>query len=198
MASASSIESGVMETSTKWLIGIVVFLAVAVLVAVLAVLGLIFPLTTDSGSGGPDPAPQPVAPITDGEWFAYVMVGEDETGEVTLGVDLAEMLTGEEAHDAAVDAGVIEEDEDLPNDYFIDNPVEEYQLVYLVEEPHLTVLSGNDPAERIIIDTGTLASLYEGTYQGPPVYGIVAHLPIVMDIVIEDGLVSAAEAVYLP
>ena len=55
-----------------------------------------------------------------------------------------------------------------------------------------------NPAERITVDTGTLVSLCEGTYQGPPVYGVVAHTPIAMDIAIEDGLVSAAEAVYLP
>jgi hypothetical protein len=126
------------------------------------------------------------------------MVGEDETGEVTLGVDLAEMLTGQAAHDAAVEAGVISEDEDLPNDFFIDNPESVYELVYLADSPEITVLSGDDPSERLIIDVDQLVALYEGSYAGPPVYGIVAGEPIVMDLFIRDGLVADADAVYLP
>lgn len=189
-----------METSTKWLIGIVVFMAVAIVLVGLGVLGLVFPITTDSGSGGPDPvpAPQPVVSIPDGDWFAFVTVGEDETGEVTLGVDLAELLSGQEAHDAAVEDGVIGEDEDLPNDFYIDNPEIVNELLHLADEPQISVLSGDDPAQRMSIDTATLVSLYDGTYQGPPVYGIVAHTPIAMDVTIEEGLVSVADAVYLP
>jgi hypothetical protein len=38
-----------------------------------------------------------------------------------LSIDYAEMLTGEEARQAAIDAGEIQPDEDLPNDYFIRN-----------------------------------------------------------------------------
>ena len=38
-----------------------------------------------------------------------------------LSIDYAEMLSGEEARLAAIEAGVIQPDEDLPNDYFIRN-----------------------------------------------------------------------------
>ncbi|HUF16019.1 MAG TPA: hypothetical protein VMQ46_09010 [Acidimicrobiia bacterium] len=191
-----------MQTSTKWIIGILGFLAVAVVVFGLAVLGLFLPVRVDSGQGGGGPTPGTEPPgvpgVPDGEWFGLVMVGEDETGEVTLGVDLAEMLTGQAAHDAAVEAGVISEGEDLPNDFFIDNPESVYELVYLADSPEITVLSGDDPSERLIIDVDQLVALYEGSYAGPPVYGIVAGEPIVMDLVIRDGLVADADAVYLP
>jgi hypothetical protein len=38
-----------------------------------------------------------------------------------LSIDYAEFLTGEEARQAAIEAGYIQPDEDLPNDYFIRN-----------------------------------------------------------------------------
>jgi hypothetical protein len=45
-----------------------------------------------------------------------------ETGGARhLSIDYAEMLTGEEARQAAIEAGYIGPDEDLPNDYFIRN-----------------------------------------------------------------------------
>lgn len=48
----------------------------------------------------------------------------ESDGTRHLRIDYAEMLTGDEARAAAVKAGVIAPDEDLPNDYFIrnDNP----------------------------------------------------------------------------
>jgi hypothetical protein len=45
----------------------------------------------------------------------------EKDGVRYLSIDYAEMLTGEEARQAAIEAGVIEPDEDLPNDYFIRN-----------------------------------------------------------------------------
>ncbi len=45
----------------------------------------------------------------------------EEGGVRYLSIDYAEMLTGEEARQAAIEAGVIGPDEDLPNDYYIRN-----------------------------------------------------------------------------
>lgn len=42
-------------------------------------------------------------------------------GKRYISIDYAEMLTGEEARDAAIEEGLIGPDEDLPNDYFITN-----------------------------------------------------------------------------
>lgn len=207
-----------MQTSTKWIVGILGLLALSSVVLGLAVLGLFFPVRGESGDGGGPtagteapavpttedggPAPGTEAPgvpaIPDGEWFGLVTVGEDETAEATLGVDLAEMLTGQAAHDAAVEAGVISEGEELPNDFFIDNPESVVELVHFTDSPAITVLSGDDPGERLVVDVSQLVALFEGSYVGPPVYGIPAGEPIVMDLVIRDGLVASADAVYLP
>jgi len=190
-----------MQTSTKWIVGILGVLALSSVVLGLAVLGLFFPVRGESGDGG-GPTPGTEAPgvpaIPDGEWFGLVTVGEDETAEATLGVDLAEMLTGQAAHDAAVEAGVISEGEELPNDFFIDNPESVVELVHFTDSPAITVLSGDDPGERLVVDVSQLVALFEGSYVGPPVYGIPAGEPIVMDLVIRDGLVASADAVYLP
>ncbi|HSM44969.1 MAG TPA: hypothetical protein VK969_08135 [Acidimicrobiia bacterium] len=153
-----------------------------------------------SGSGSPvlGEEPEPVPAIEDGEWFAFVIVGEDESGAMTLGVDLADMLTGEEARQAAIADGVIGEDEDLPNDFYIDNPAQVYELLHLAGESEIVVLSGTDPGEEVRIDADQLAALYEGEYAGEPVYGVVAGEPIAMNVTVADGVITVASMVYLP
>jgi hypothetical protein len=164
-------------------------------------------LAACSGTAGGDtttsqPPPTTETPgepaLPDGEYLAFVTVGKDETGEIVLGVDVAEMLTGEEARQAAVDAGVIGEGEDLPNDFFINNPEVVLELVSLAPDAEITVISGTDTSQQVAIDAQRLLALYEGTDTGEPVYGIVAGQPIVMDLVIEGGVVTEAHAVYLP
>jgi hypothetical protein len=174
------------------------------LMASLAMAGLLVGCATDAGEPTPTTQPTPTteAPgepaLADGEYFGFVTVGRDESGEITLGVDLAEMLTGEEAREAAVEAGDIEEGEDLPNDFFIANPDIVMELVDIADDAEITVISGSDTSQSITVDTVQLESLYEGTYSGDAVYGIVAGQPIVMDLVIEGGVVTEAHAVYLP
>lgn len=167
----------------------------------LGVIALLLPVRTDTGSG-PDPTivtePPVVPAIPDGEWFGLVTVGEDEVGAVTLGVDLAEMLTGQAAHDAAVEAGVIAEGEDLPNDFFIDNPESVLELMHLDDSAAITVLSGVNVANSLLIDAEQLVDLFEGDYVGPPVYGVLAGHPIAMNLVVTDGVVTSASAIYLP
>ncbi len=139
-----------------------------------------------------------VGPIADGEWFALVTVGSDEAGEVTLGVDRAEMLGGEEARQAAIADGVISADEDLPNDFYIDNDEMVLELVHLADDARFVMISGTDIEERITVDADTFVELWEGTYEGDPIYGVAPGVPIAMNVTITDGLVSEAESVYLP
>lgn len=161
---------------------------------------MVFTAAACSGSGSQDPGegPEPVPAIDNGDWFALVIVGEDESGATTLGVDLADMLTGEEARQAAIADGVIGEDEDLPNDFYIDNPDEVYELLHFSEEPEIVVLSGSDPGEKLRIEVDQLAALYEGEYVGEPVYGILPHQPIAMSVTVADGTIVIASMVYLP
>ena len=186
---------GGMKTSTKWIIGIVGFVLVAAVAAVLGVISLFFPVERVV-DGSPEPVVE--APIADGEWFAFVTAGEDETGAITLGVDLADMLTGQEAHDAAVDAGVISPDEDLPNDFFIKNDAKVLELMHFSEDAVIQVISADDVTAHLDVTPEQLAALYNGTYVGGEVYGVAVGEPVPMNVTIEDGVITSAVAVYLP
>jgi hypothetical protein len=137
-------------------------------------------------------------PIPDGTWFGFVTVGEDESGAITVGVDLADMLSGEEARAAAVEDGQIGEGEDLPNDFYIDNDEEVLELLHVSDDAQFDLISATDISQKVLVDAETLAEVYEGTYSGEPIYGIPPGTPIAMDVTITDGLVSGADAVYLP
>ena len=131
-------------------------------------------------------------------WFAFVTVGKDEAGEMTLGIDLAEMLTGEEAKTAAIEDGVIAEGEDLPNDFYIDNDEQVLELLNVRDEAQVALISGSDTSEKVLVDAAILAEVYEGTHSGEPLYGVSSGTPIAMEVTITDGLASGGEAVYLP
>lgn len=158
--------------------------------------------TTTSGPsttapGGPTTMPPGEQPIADGEWFAFVTVGEDETGAVTLGIDLAGLLSGEEAHRAAVEDGFISEGEDLPNDFYIDNDDQILELLHVADEASFGLISATDAAMRVSVDIEILVEVFEGTYTGDALYA-AAGMPIPMDVTIVDGLVSGGDQVYLP
>jgi hypothetical protein len=203
-----------MSTTAKWIIGIVVGLGVVVVGGVLAIAALIPVARVDGESTPPTvvdeapPAtedtppstvvePPPAADLPDGEWFGFVTVNGDN-GPTRVTIDIAQILTGEEARKAAIDAGVIEEGEDLPNDFFIDDPDDGIEVLTLADDAVIKVLSGTTPETYLTIDAATLESLFNGSYSGEPVYGISPDMPAPMSITIEDGLVTIIESVYLP
>lgn len=203
-----------MSTTAKWIIGIVVGIGVVVVGGVLAIVALI-PVARVEGQSPPPtvgeeapPAtedsppttvvePAPVADLPDGKWFGFVTVNGDN-GPTLVTIDLAEILTGEEARKAAVDAGVIEEGEDVPNDFFIHDPDDEVEALTLADDAVIRVLSGMTPETYLTIDAATLESLFNGSYSGEPVYGISPDLAAPMDITVEDGFITIIESVYLP
>lgn len=167
--------------------------------AFLAVLALVGCSDSETGDGSTTTTTDgSVQPVDDGTWFAFVTVGEDESGEMTLGIDLAEFLTGEEARAAAVEDGVIADGEDLPNDFYIDNDDVVLELLHADEAARFIMISGADTEQKVEVDGSIFAEIYEGTYAGDPLYGVVAHTPIAMDVTIAGGVVSEAVAVYLP
>jgi hypothetical protein len=203
-----------MNTSAKWIIGIVAGLGVVVVGAVLAIAALI-PVARGDGDSAPPPVvdeappttggtppstvdePAPTADLPDGKWFGFVTVNGDN-GPTVVTIDIAEILTGEEARKAAVDAGVIEEGEDLPNDFFIDDPDDEIEVLILADDAVIRVLSATTPETYLTIDAPTLESLFNGSYSGEPVYGMSPDVPAPMEITVEGGLVTIIESVYLP
>lgn len=203
-----------MNTSAKWIIGIVVGLGVVVVGGVLAIAALIPVARVDGDSTPPTvvdeapPAsedtppttvgePAPTADLPDGNWFGFVTVDGDN-GPTVVTIDIAEILSGEEARKAAVDAGVIEEGEDLPNDFFIYDPDDEIEVLTLADDVVIRVLSASTPETYLTIDASTLESLFNGSYSGEPVYGMGPDIPAPMNLTVEDGLVTLIESVYLP
>lgn len=188
-----------MSTTAKWIIGILVGIGVIVVGGLLAIAALI-PVTRVEGQSPPptvvEEAP-PAADLADGRWFGFITVN-GENGPTVVTIDLAEILTGEEARKAAVNAGVIEEGEDLPNDFFIHDPDDEIEILTLADAPVIKVLSATTPERFLSIDATTLESLFNGSYTGEPVYGITPDLKAPMNITVEDGFITIIESVYLP
>lgn len=184
-----------MKTSTKIILA-VGGLLVLLLGAVGGALGLFLPDDVEVTGTGDDPVPVEDQ-LADGEWFGFVTVdGDGET--ITFGIDVAEILTGQAAHDAAVDAGVIGVDEELPNDVFILDEETRVVTHTLDASAVVRVLDGNRPWVQLDVSPLELLALSDGTYAGTPVYGIVPGSPVPMNVTVAAGVVTAAEAVYLP
>lgn len=153
---------------------------------------------------GPGPAEPPTSsvseppPVADGEHFGFVTVGTDEADNIVVGFDEALLLHGEEARQAAIDAGVIDEGEDLPNDFFIVNEEEAFELLTPDDDARFTLLSGDNPEEKVMVNLSVLKSVYDGEDIGQPIYGIAPGTPFAMTILVERGLVTQGDAVYLP
>lgn len=74
--------------------------------------------------------------IPDGKHFGYILAID---GESAIEFDPAEMLTGDEANDAAEAAGAIEEGEGVPNDYFIRNEDKSSGSLRLSQDPKVLI-----------------------------------------------------------
>lgn len=140
----------------------------------------------------PTATPGASVPTSTEEFFAFIL--SVDGSEVTY--DPAEILTGEAARDAAVTAGVINEGEDLPNDYFIANPDEESQTATLSAAGSF-VLLGFDASQAITevpVDRGELVKALQN---GEGYYGIVVGETPMM-LVVAAGEVISATQVYFP
>lgn len=184
-----------MNTSSKILSTLAV-VSILVLGIVGAAIALILPGSRDVTGPGSTGDPTPVEDhLEDGEWFGFVSF-DDRDGSISI--DPAELLTGDAAHDAAVEAGVISEGETLPNDMFIVNDDHRIRTHLFADGPVISVLDGNRPWETLQLTDSDLVALFEGTYAGDPVYGLSAAEPFPMTVTIADGLVTGASQVYLP
>jgi hypothetical protein len=88
---------------------------------------------SQSASGTPSPSPSPA--LEDGRHFGYIKSAQLTAPPQFIVFDLAYMLTGDEANQAAADRGL---ETPVPNDYFIvnDNP----RLRALPAAPDLRIL----------------------------------------------------------
>lgn len=134
------------------------------------------PVTREVGGHPGDPVPISIPP-------GWVTVDPGLPDSLT--VDEVKILTGEAAHDAAVDAGIITEDDDLPNDMFIANPDESLVAVSLAGDAAIEIFRRTPPGALVSVTASKLAALVDGSYTGAPVYGVVPGDPMLMTITIE-------------
>ncbi|MGD2064706.1 MAG: hypothetical protein PVF51_14155 [Nitrospirota bacterium] len=186
-----------MGASTKWIVTLAVATALVVGGALAAMAGANDedPTTAPTTTTTPTTTP-PVAGLRDGETTGWVTIDPSAPGMLT--VDQVDILTGRDAHDAAVNAGVINADEDLPNDMFIDNPDDETVEISLSDDAVITMISAITPDETVGVSFTDLVSLIDGTYAGTPIYGVVPGAPVLMSITIDGGSATSVSAVYLP
>lgn len=175
----------------------VVVMFVVVGVALAAVLGL-FVVTASGEQSPPVVVEEPVSaplPIPDGEMFGFVTAVD--AASVTF--DPARMLSGQEAREAATADGAIGPGQDVPNDFYIDNPDADLLGLPVADDLQPTVLtfdSGGDITETDIT-LSELAVAFTGDYPGVAIYGLVAgEFP--MTVVVDEGTVVEMTQVYLP
>jgi hypothetical protein len=150
---------------------------------------------TDPPGGTPRPA------LADGDLFAWVTLASSRADDhVVLRIDPAELLTGQDAHDAAVEAGVIDDDEQLSNDVFIVNPDNATRTVAVDDTATITVQivppDGALTTDTVAVDL--LYDVFDGATGDNAVYGLLPGEPLPMRLTIDTGTVTAAEHVYLP
>jgi hypothetical protein len=177
----------------------------AIAVAAVAALAVYIPVSrrdASDASAATDPPggiPQPALP--DGELFAWVTLASNRADDhVVLRVDPAELLTGQQAHVAAVDAGVIGEDEELANDLFVVNRDDATQTVAVDDAASVTVqiAPADAPLATITVAAGRFYDIFDGAIDDRAVYGVLPGEPLPIRLTIARGTVTTAEHVYLP
>jgi len=152
------------------------------------------PTPTDGPAPTEEPSPLPEIELEDGRHFGFIRSVDPEA--MTLVLDLAYFLTGEEANEAAAERGY---EVPVPNDYFIvnDNP----RLRTLVLSPDLRLrlidwnrccelsLDGDLEVFATAIERGDAVTVGDSVYHG-------ARSPYWLEI--EGGRVVLIEEQYLP
>ena len=135
------------------------------------------------------------SPLPDGEHFGFLRAASNGT----LEFDPADFLTGDAALAAAREEGIIGQDEDLPNDFYISNP-ETDTVELTVGDSAVFTLIGLDQADALVerpVLVDELKSLWSGSADSSRLYGFVpGDLP--MTVTLSDGLVVSAAQEYLP
>lgn len=126
--------------------------------------------------------------------FAFV---EEFAGEMI--VDYADFLTGEEANEAAREAGEIGEGETVPNDFFISNVNPAARGLALAEDAIIYVLGFDEEGgiKPVLVERSEFESMFEGNFDPTDWYGgDPRQLPYWL--IIEGETVVQVEQQYLP
>jgi hypothetical protein len=133
--------------------------------------------------------------------FGWLRSFEGRDHTTLIRVDPAEMLTGDEAEAAARQDGVIGEDEDLPNDFYIRNPDETTTEFTVSPDVVVTLQACYEDGKCVTteqVDVETWSALLGGE-EDPGLewswYG-AGSLPCVFTVV--NGVIVEVQEVYLP
>lgn len=132
-----------------------------------------------------------ISNLGDGRWFGYIKAIDPRAVEL----DVAEMLSGDEANEAAIAAGDIEEGDTVPNDYYIVNDDKATTRFSLSDAVKVTIdtiqdgLPGPAPAD--------LAWLI-CEFSGEKPDDIVTHRNNGYWLIVKDGVVAEIEEQYVP
>ncbi|MBW3663159.1 MAG: hypothetical protein KY469_08680 [Actinobacteria bacterium] len=133
-----------------------------------------------------DPTGDAAAPIADGDHHGYVRVIDDGGIEV----DLVEVLTGEEAADAAHEDGVLEPSEpSMPNDVYIRNAETKWVEVDRAADASLALYDCTTTCQPIAADWGAFLGGTASAYNGDLA---------VYELTVADGEISELAEIYLP
>lgn len=143
----------------------------------------------------PGEVANPPTALPDGEQFVFIkgVAGTD------LVVDQAEMLSGDEARQAATEDGVIQPGEDLPNDFYIRNKDESTVIIGVSAGSTPQVLTFGSDGQ--ITETDISYDLFTAALRGESVpveiYGVSSDaFPVTATV--KDGEITALSQVYLP
>ena len=138
--------------------------------------------------------PPPGMPaLEDGRHFGFIERIYGESATFWIQFDLAQLLVGEEANAAAVEDGVIEPGEDVPNDHYVRNENERVRSYPLRDPLEIRVV------ERECCDLRPLGSaeeLYEW-YRASDPHGF-GGAGASWWLTVEDGVVVGIEEQYRP
>jgi hypothetical protein len=135
-------------------------------------------------------SPSPAA-LEDGRHFGFIQ-SVDARGPAMV-FDLAEFLTGDSANQAALEDGVIQPGENVPDDYYIRNRNPRLRDLALV--PDVQVILVNWPACCDTTVNGVLAD-FAASFTTPNDVYHGSHSPYWLTV--EGGFVTRIEEQYLP
>jgi hypothetical protein len=92
--------------------------------------------------------------------MGYIDAAWEEGATRYISIDYAEMLTGQEAVDAAVEAGYIAPGEDLPNDYFIRNDNPQKREFQVADDASLVTVTLDGGTEEVYVDWEVFAGFW--------------------------------------
>jgi hypothetical protein len=150
------------------------------------------PIPTVSPSPSPTASALP-AELDDGRHFGFVRSVDAEAG--TFVYDLAEFLTGEEANQAAVEDGAIEEGDSVPNDYYIRNQNPRLRTLTLAEDARIQILDWAHCCDEFL--DAELESFAQGFEEDDPT-GTYRGETSPYWVTVEDGVVTQIQEQYLP